>query len=520
MANTTTDLYLKKLRQKYKEKGATEQEAETLASQNQSQQEAQVTQNQELNGWQQFGLGVGQFADSVAKTFLDLGEGLVDAHAFAVGSVAEWVGDQETAKNARGFIEYDATEKIMDTVVGKENRDFMKQQDVLPDVLDSIASGIGSSLGMGALSSIPYAGWALTGMAAGGASAEQELKNNPDLDISSAMGYGIINGAVEVASELLVGKVLGWIGKGINKAVGGSAVSETATRFGLGSSTGGNILTNLIKEFNEEGVEEVVSELVDPIARKLTIEKDKSWGETFGTYAWDNREYWIDDVWTAYWQGGLSSVVMGGTGATVNTIKAGGVRNYNAVLQVRAVAEVNEQIKELEAKNTNGRYDNKITALEAQKQNIINNFQKNFEEFARDYLKAQNDDYLTKKEVKKASIYEGLQQQQNRDVRKELAVESAIDAGAFEVQFSEDGSPSYAIKEDNFINYNGKKLSLYEARQKQHYFESNIRNTKKAIESLGNNQDENVSLSDKSNSSVNGVQNYKLGKFSDNDEES
>lgn len=51
---------------------------------------------------------------------------------------------------------------------------------------------------------------------------------------------------------------------------------------------------------------------------------------------------------------------------------------------------------------------------------------------------------------------------------------------------------------NQYVNYNGKKLSLYEARQKQHYFESNIRNTKKAIESLGNNQDENVLKTKKS----------------------
>ena len=41
-------------------------------------------------------------------------------------------------------------------------------------------------------------------------------------------------------------------------------------------------------------------------------------------------------------------------------------------------------------------------------------------------------------------------------------------------------------------NYNGKNLSLYEATQKQHYFESNIRNTKRAIESLSKSKDNNA----------------------------
>ena len=57
--------------------------------------------------------------------------------------------------------------------------------------------------------------------------------------------------------------------------------------------------------------------------------------------------------------------------------------------------------------------------------------------------------------------------------------------------------PNYTkteLKEINnqYVNYNDKKLSIYEAKQKQHYFESNIRNTKKAIESLENNKDKNV----------------------------
>lgn len=57
--------------------------------------------------------------------------------------------------------------------------------------------------------------------------------------------------------------------------------------------------------------------------------------------------------------------------------------------------------------------------------------------------------------------------------------------------------PNYTKKElremnNKTVNYNGKEMSLYEATQKQHYFESNIRNTKRAIESLGNSKDENV----------------------------
>ena len=46
--------------------------------------------------------------------------------------------------------------------------------------------------------------------------------------------------------------------------------------------------------------------------------------------------------------------------------------------------------------------------------------------------------------------------------------------------------------ENKKVNYKGKEMSLYEAIQKQHYYESKIRNTKKAIESLGDSKDSKV----------------------------
>ena len=57
--------------------------------------------------------------------------------------------------------------------------------------------------------------------------------------------------------------------------------------------------------------------------------------------------------------------------------------------------------------------------------------------------------------------------------------------------------PNYTEKElkemeDETVDYNGEKMSLYDAKQKQHYYENKIRNTKRAIESVSNNKDNNV----------------------------
>lgn len=50
------------------------------------------------------------------------------------------------------------------------------------------------------------------------------------------------------------------------------------------------------------------------------------------------------------------------------------------------------------------------------------------------------------------------------------------------------------LKEMNnqVVNYKGKEMSLYEATQKQHYYENKIRNTKRAIESCSNSKDKEV----------------------------
>lgn len=56
------------------------------------------------------------------------------------------------------------------------------------------------------------------------------------------------------------------------------------------------------------------------------------------------------------------------------------------------------------------------------------------------------------------------------------------------------------------VNYNGKEMSLYEATQKQHYLESKIRNTKRAIESVSKSNDPEV-LKTKS-SLENSLKNY------------
>lgn len=57
--------------------------------------------------------------------------------------------------------------------------------------------------------------------------------------------------------------------------------------------------------------------------------------------------------------------------------------------------------------------------------------------------------------------------------------------------------PNYTKKElrkmkNASVDYNGEKMSLYNAKQKQHYYESKIRNTKKAIQSCSKSNDSKV----------------------------
>lgn len=112
-----------------------------------------------------FGAYLKTLGASVASSFLDLGEGVVDAHIYAVGEVLSWFGvDDNWSENAVSYevIDYDAW-----------------VSDVSPEIAygwaNSVGSGVGKFAGYSALSKVPYAGTALCATAGAGSYAENSM---------------------------------------------------------------------------------------------------------------------------------------------------------------------------------------------------------------------------------------------------------------------------------------------------------------------------------------------------------
>ena len=184
---------------------------------------------------------------------------------------------------------YEADEKIRDIVIGVEQ-------------------GIGNAIAFLGLSAIPYVGLPLVGMGAGGMAVEEALiDENYSGNYWGAFAYGTASGIVETAIEYLsmgTGKLLSKFG--LDNAMGAFAGKLTK------NTTSREALTTIIGSFASEGLEEVASDLVNPLLSSLYNGKSV-------------EENWESDVTaeglgTTFLVGGLTGALMQGAGEVANTM--------------------------------------------------------------------------------------------------------------------------------------------------------------------------------------------------------
>lgn len=165
-------------------------------------------------------------------------------------------------------------------------------------IIEGVASGIGQMLpavivsvataGAGAPAAIAeMASLATLGVSAAGNSTEEAYQDGASY--YAGLGYGLASGAVEVATE----KMFGGFGK-----LTGAGYLDNVTR-----SIAKQGAARVAKEFVEEGVEEVVSELANPALKAIY-----KGGEALEEYK--DPEYW-KGVGEAGLIGGLTSVAYG-----------------------------------------------------------------------------------------------------------------------------------------------------------------------------------------------------------------
>lgn len=312
------------------------------AAQQEQTEEQAVEQQNKAN----FGVRLGDTLGDVAKNTLDgmlkAGEGLLDFGAGAVGMFAGWFGNEDLKQRASDWTARDLVGEMWESGRQKgldvdfEDSYINEMSETGQNIIRGVAQGVGQMLPMvavtaltagaggaaaaaGKISATAAKGLAKAGQAANlvglgasaaGTSTEQALNTDivdaegnvtrPTLD--RAFLYGLASGAVEMATEKLVGGVFekftgtGLADKVINKL-------SKSVKFGKVVQFGLNIVG--------EGVEEMVSEAVGKTLETIYNSSD-------GKMHWESPD--MQDVIVSGIVGSLTAAVMGGADVGVRKI--------------------------------------------------------------------------------------------------------------------------------------------------------------------------------------------------------
>ena len=312
------------------------------AAQQEQTEEQAVEQQNKAN----FGVRLGDTLGDVAKNTLDgmlkAGEGLLDFGAGAVGMFAGWFGNEDLKQRASDWTARDLVGEMWESGRQKgldvdfEDSYINEMSETGQNIVRGVAQGVGQMLPMvavtaltagaggaaaaaGKISATAAKGLAKAGQvanlvglgaSAAGTSTEQALNTDivdaegnvtrPTLD--RAFLYGLASGAVEMATEKLVGGVFekftgtGLADKVINKL-------SKSVKFGKVVQFGLNIVG--------EGVEEMVSEAVGKTLETIYNSSD-------GKMHWESPD--MQDVIVSGIVGSLTTAVMGGADVGVRKI--------------------------------------------------------------------------------------------------------------------------------------------------------------------------------------------------------
>ena len=209
---------------------------------------------------------IGDLAANVLTGAIKGLEGIYDLGAGIVGAVGG-IFDKGFQDDVKKHIAHDWTsEKIGNPLQEALKYSYLKEG----GIIEGVASGIGQMLpavavsvatgGLGAPAAMAQTASLLTlGASAAGNSTEEAF--NDDAGYYQGLGYGLVSGGVEIATEKMFG--------GATKALTGAGLLDGITR-----SVADTGIKRIAKNALEEGVEEIVSELVNPLAKSIYKGKD------------------------------------------------------------------------------------------------------------------------------------------------------------------------------------------------------------------------------------------------------
>lgn len=201
---------------------------------------------------------------NVGRGFLGIVEGVVDLSVGAMGEVGSWFGAD--TKWAEDFVKYDYTNLMIDEldptkwVTGNKSSEVSYVNELgekTQNIIRGVEQAIGSSLGAIASAGITggtTSGLLLYGAGAGGQSFSEAL--NEGGDYSQSLLYGLASGATEAVIEKSSDVLGNMLGLDIGAIPG-------LQKFGTKG------LKNVVGSFFSEGLEEVISDVINPSLKSI-----------------------------------------------------------------------------------------------------------------------------------------------------------------------------------------------------------------------------------------------------------
>lgn len=370
--------------------------------------------NKTRNWWQNFMLGNAELDEAILSGLGGVLEGIVDAGANLIAGGAKLFGADNVSNAITDFSKRNLVQEGLNTdfwktleyasyggyMSGLDYDEYIrarKEDEIFDPTAYNILSGVGSAIGYAVPGSLGAKG-AVAGAtmfsSALGSSSSEALNDNAD--IGQALAYGTLSGSLELATEKVTGGILKKLGVGAGNFAG---VSKKTLNLGSNALKSSAKVTNeigkeFIKNAFEEGVEEVVSELVNPLLKIATYEQEKGYGELF------NENGGIEGVVEAFLGGAIGGAVLGGANTLDVASKMGntstkeGLKKYNAYLNMEKMIGFNQEGANALGKMTNQELleiadlvqNMNVMDLESLKEIQSNN---NLSKNGKDYLEAQ-----------------------------------------------------------------------------------------------------------------------------------
>jgi hypothetical protein len=269
---------------------------------------------------------VGNIISGAAKSL----EGVFDLGLGAIGAVGG-IFDKGVRDEMRRWVEYDFTGENISKHFDRWSDDSIMNDSRAGRIAEGVFSGVGQLLPTVAIS-VATGGAALPAMLATGAGAAgnaTEEAFNDGADYYRGLGYGVVSGGVEMATEKLFGGLGGLMGGGMLDNVTRSVAKTGAAR--------------VIKEAAGEAAEEALAEVVNPLAKSIYKGRD-----ALSDYG--SADYW-GGVGEAALVGSLTSAAYGGT--VGRAIKTSG--------KYADVQAVKDEIEAINKKRSNLYINDKLT---------------------------------------------------------------------------------------------------------------------------------------------------------------